>query len=98
MRPSFWLKCVRACYVANMIMKCVQVPESDGSRHFEHKRKCGLTGGEKTIGTKGCSKQQCSYLFKGNDPNETSNTGDVGVVKAQQGEDGVRLEGRQQQS
>lgn len=55
-------------------------------------------GGKKTIGTKGCSKQQCSYLFKGNDPNETSNTGDVGVVKAQQGEDGVRLEGRQQQS
>lgn len=35
---------------------------------------------------------QDSYLFQGNHPDEASDAGDVGVVEAQQGKDGVGLQ------
>lgn len=36
------------------------------------------------------------YLFEGDDANEAADAGDVGVVQAQQGEDGVGLRERRQ--
>lgn len=36
--------------------------------------------------------EQDPYLFQGNHPDEASDAGDVGVVEAQQGEDGVGLQ------
>lgn len=37
----------------------------------------------------------CFYLFEGNHPDEAADAGDVGVVEAQQGEDGVSLWGKE---
>lgn len=40
-------------------------------------------------------EEQDSHLLQGNHPDEAADAGDVGVVEAQQGEDGVSLWKRQ---